>query len=251
MNHIVIRSSDRHSSSSSSANARFMLHPGIRFGEAKRLKLEYAQVYNTVYNIQADVNNNISLAENKGAILTGSLNPGYYNGETFAIEIARVLSALSPTSAVYTVSYSPTTFKLTISSTIHFTISTLIGDYLCWKEMGMCSAGGLSPVDGTLGLTYTCPFPVTLNAPLSWYVTINEFGTDLTASNMEKYSLYLPMTVGAGGVMEYNRLYMSQYLHATAPLITSFTVQWQTITAGATEPLSLMNSDWELVFSYE
>ena len=116
--------------------------------------------------------------------------------------------------------------------------------------MGMCSDDGLSPIDGTSGLTYTCPFPVTLNALLNWYVTINEFGADLTTTNMEKYSLYLPMTVGAGGVMEYNRLYMSQHLNVPAPMITSFTVQWQTITAGATEPLSLMNSDWELVFSF-
>ena len=66
MPHIIIRSSDRHSSSPSTASARFMLSPGIRFPERKeatKLKLEYAQVYNTVYNIQTGINAALFFAE--------------------------------------------------------------------------------------------------------------------------------------------------------------------------------------------
>ena len=68
---------------------------------------------------------------------------------------------------------------------------------------------------------------------------------------MEKYSLYLPMTVGAGGVMEYNRTHMRQELLTRVPLLSMLTVKWQAIVAGASVPLSHMNSDWELGFSYD
>lgn len=252
----IIRSVDRHASSPNSASAKFFLEPGYRFGDRKgpvKLRLEYAQVYNTVYNIQDGAG--LHLNEIDDTVLYRlALRPGYYDGYSFAVEIARALTAGSGNAASYTCTYNPTTFKLTIGSTISFKLRGVASEYKympCWREMGMYDETGLLPVDGGFATSYTCPSPVKLNLPLSWYVTIPELGSNLTISSMDKYSLFLPMTVGAGGVMEYNRTYMPQELTVAVPLLSILTVKWQTTVSGTTQALSLQNSDWELGFSYD
>ncbi len=208
-------------------------------------------MYNTAYNIQTGVNDSIVLDEAKTVgvgFATGTLTAGYYDGDTFATELTRVLNTLS--SRTYTVTYNAMTFRLTITNSTLETFRNRSSS-TCWKELGLTTSNGLAATNTVEDTVATMPFPVSLNRPLSWYVTIPEFGSTLTVSSMEKYTLFLPMTVGAGGVMEYNRTYIQQEVTVQVPLPSTFTVYWQTSTAGASTSLSLLNSDWELGFSYD
>jgi hypothetical protein len=161
---ITIRSVDRHTTSASSADARFILTTPLELGatpKLRRLRLEYAQVYNTPYLIQSDVNDRINFSEAGGARVA-TLTAGYYNATTLATEMAAKMSAAPGATVTYTVTYSSVTGKFTWTGTAAFTLLPLTGVNAAlnpWKILGLMSTNGGAAVDGTTGTSYTAPYP--------------------------------------------------------------------------------------------
>jgi hypothetical protein len=248
---ITIRSIDRAAKSISSSDCSFTLSTPLQLGtgnKTRQLRLEYAQVYNTPYLIQAAINDRISFLENATAKVA-TITAGYYNALTLASEIATKMTAISGGYNTYAVTYSAITGKLTWTAANAFTIQSLTGTNASlnpWKVIGMISSNGLAAIDGTSGVSYTAPYPVNLSMPLSWYVDIPEWGSPSQSTGKPLYGLYLPMAVGTGNAMEYTSMMPRQHLSCSLPWVASFTVKWS---SSATSPLELQNSEWELVFS--
>ncbi len=249
MQSILIRSKDRHTSSASSAAAKYLLTPGLSLGDEKkgirRLKLEYVQVFNTPYNIQTDVNDRLDYDE-YGIAWTAIIPAGYYSASSLATAIGTAMTATS--SSNYTVTYSTVTRKLSFSADISFSLRCLTGEnkaYSPWKELGFSAASGLTAVDTDGGYDCVAPYPVNLALPLSWHVQIPELGQPLQTTDGKKYRLYLPMTAGTGGIMEYTGMMPTQELTTEEGLLRNFSVTW--VANGSV--LSLLNSEWEIMFS--
>lgn len=252
MSLITIRSIDRHTSSESSSNCKFYLTPGIDLGEAKKttLKLEFAQIFNTPYHIQAS-NCVIDFYEN-GSDKVATLSHGYYDAGSLASEIASKMTTASGVNT-FLVTYATLTRRFTFTAnTMNFQMKLLTGASAAsspWRELGFLSSNGLAAVDSTIAMAITPDFPVNLTLPMSWYVNIPELGlrSQSTSSTQPIYSLYLPMTSSSGFLSEYTKLLPAQELIAHERWLRNFSVQWFT---GDTE-LSLQNSEWEIVFSVE
>lgn len=254
---IAIRSLDRHFSSSSSANCNFKMNPGIQIpqGEMKtgtKLRLEYAQIYNTPFTIQTGVSDSIDFNDNSTNLLA-VLTPGYYNGTTLATELGLRMTNASTTNT-YTVTFVTQTRSLTIVATSTgtvspFTILMSTGSHTAiapWRELGFSSTTGLSPVNSTTGTTCTAPFPINLNLPLSWYVMIPELGQFGQTSACSKFSLYLPCYSASGQVMEYKSSMPNQVLITPQQWLRNLTVEW--VNSSGSQ-LSLQNTEWEIIFS--
>ena len=91
--YILVRSQSRSTSSASSSNFEINLSPPIRLYDAKRLKLEYMQIYGTIFNVDA-TNNNLDFfedAKNKSIV---AISPGIYDatslGSSFQSALNRV-----------------------------------------------------------------------------------------------------------------------------------------------------------------
>jgi hypothetical protein len=256
MSLITIASKDRHFSSVSTADCKFMMTPGIEIPKGKggtRLRLEYCQVYNTPFTIQTGINDTVDFNDtstNRAAVLT----PGYYNGTTLATELSLRMSAVSPNN-IYTAVYVTQTRSFTITATsltapVNFTLNMLTGAHSAispYRELGFLSSNGLNPVDTVAALACTAPFPINLALPLSWYVAIPELGMFGQTSSSQKFSLYLPMVNRSGQVMEYSAKKMpTQTLITSEQWLRNLSVVWSN-SSGTT--LSMQNFDWELVFS--
>ena len=253
MSLITISSKDRHSSSTSTAECKFMLSPGIEIPKGRgstRLRLEYAQVYNTPHLIQTGINDTVDF--NDGTSRVALLTAGYYNATTLATELGVRMTAVSPNN-IYTVTYATRTRSMTITATsattpINFTIIMRTGANSAkspYRELGWISSNGLQPVDSTAALTCTTPFPVNLVLPMSWYVNIPALGMFGQTSDSKKFSLYLPMENLSGQIMTYERTRPRQEPVTYESWLKNFDVTW-TNSSGTT--LSMQNMDWELVF---
>jgi hypothetical protein len=80
-----------------------------------RISLESCIIPNTVPAVNNN-NNKVYFAEEEGATLTATLEPGNYTGTTLAVELKRVLDLAGD--HTYSVSYNSSTNKLSITTTL-------------------------------------------------------------------------------------------------------------------------------------
>ena len=231
-----------------------MLSPGIEIPKGRgstRLRLEYAQVYNTPYLIQNGINDTVDF--NDGTNRVAVLTAGYYNATSLATELGVRMTAVSPNN-IYGVVYATQTRSMTITATslttpVNFTIIMRTGANSAkspYRELGWISSNGLQPVDSTAALTCTAPFPVNLVLPMSWYVNIPALGMFGQTSDSKKFSLYLPMENLSGQIMSYTKRMPTQELITYETWLRNFDVTWAN-SSGTT--LNMQNMDWELIFS--
>lgn len=110
-----ISSSSRRSGNSSQA----VIQLSDSLMNVSRLRIISACIDYTYFDVDSD--SHIPLVENGGSVTLCNLNPGSYTPSSLSVEIARTLTASSPSSATYTCTYSSSTNQYTISnSTINF-----------------------------------------------------------------------------------------------------------------------------------
>jgi hypothetical protein len=113
---LFLSSKEREPSSSSTSDFRLKLPRPILAGE--RYELIYAQIPQTVYNL--DSNNN-SFVLNDGSPNALAIPPGFYTANTIVTELQTQLNAVS--ALTFTVAFSETSQKITITASGPFTVN--------------------------------------------------------------------------------------------------------------------------------
>ncbi len=174
------------------------------------------------YSVVNETNNTFSLAENLpvNSTLTVTLPIGNYTSTTLATTLASSLNASSPNAKTYTVVFSSTTNKFTITTTDAdpaFRFSLLFGTSANTGQDNprfvLGFPGGESTADATF--TLTAPFSAQISGPNYVYLNSDSLGQmsntmlPTGALNLGKGSngpqmTRIPITCNPGGVTFYN-----------------------------------------------
>lgn len=159
--------------------------------------VESVQIYNTTYTIN---DNCYKLYWTDGATVAhvSVLTKGNYNSNTLAQHIEDVLNTDDTNSDTYTVSYSQTTGKLTISSTSNFSLT-----FGTNTSLSCAYVLGFENINKTGANTYTGQNIVKLNT--KYYKIYTDFGKINTYSSNEAVNLlcYVPNDVNFGDMINY------------------------------------------------
>lgn len=205
-NFILVNSQSRNSSlSSSSSNLTILLNDKIRLNGRTKLSLEYFVCYATIFQIDA-TNNKIDFFEN-ATNKSSTLTNGFYDATTLATEIKTRLDATSGGYNTFTVTYSTSTKKYTISAGNNFRLMFSTGSNAstsAWKVMGFSNSTGTSGIDTTSGTSTTSVDIINLSLPLSFYIQINNFGSvNFKSTDGDTFTFYIPASSSNGEIIEY------------------------------------------------
>ena len=142
-----------------------------------RITLLTAVIPNTMYTFRNDqfvVNNNFDFIDSTGAV-TAVITPGSYNTAQFITEFTAQLVAVSPDT--YTITYNPTTLKLTItSSSALFQILGFTGVNFGHNILPYI---GFNQVDTTAGAVQVAPNAINLGSPKEIFIKCANFQTPI------------------------------------------------------------------------
>lgn len=125
---IYIQIDSKNRTSGSIQNARFYVE---KIANCKYIEVLDLQFFNIQYTI--DNRNRYVYFTDAGGATTSTLTKGRYDGDTLATEIQ---TQLNTDSSGYTVSFSDTTLKLTISNASAFVLNTATTTTSAWLTMG-------------------------------------------------------------------------------------------------------------------
>lgn len=245
-NYIVINSQDR--SKGNSSDFTMNLKNPIRLNGRKKIKLKNIVMYNTFYNIN-DNNNKIDFYENL-MNKTITLSNGSYNINNLITHIENLLNSISSGYAVYTVSYSSITFKLTISSTENFRLlfksglNSLTSPY---KELGFVEEDGILPIDTNLDNITTSNNIVNLSLPMNLYVSINNWnGLNIQDTSGTYSSFVIPVIIKSGQIINFNGNDIEQFIEIPTNINIIYNLQIN-INSINNKLINLNNSEWSII----
>ena len=120
MPYLNIRSQDRTSTSSSSTNFTVLLKTQIA---AKRFRLKAVNLPNSVYNINTGVNDSFAFVDSTSTLRNCQIPAGSYDATSLAYQIQSIMSGIDSGNNIV-VSYSPVTFKISITAALVITWKT-------------------------------------------------------------------------------------------------------------------------------
>ena len=161
-NVILIQSKDRISGSAE----RFIVRVPP-FHDITGVSLLAATIPNTLYNI--DSSNNVVYWDRGGALMA-TLPPGAYSITSLMVMLGSLMSAADGAFS-YTIAYSETTMKLTISTTAAFSLSVDNQDFALWTVLGW--GGQTAPT--AAALSHTAPAVVRLDFPNQLLINLGEW----------------------------------------------------------------------------
>jgi len=142
-----------------------------------------ATIPNTVYNITA-ANNMVYW--NRGGALSAPIPPGAYSITALIAMLGAVMQATDG-AAVYTVSYSETTMKLTITSTLAFSLSADNLTNAVWSVLGWGGQTAATPS----ALSHTAVNVVRLDTPNNLLINLGEWCPSFLASTANIRSCFV------------------------------------------------------------
>lgn len=189
MNHLLIKSSDRLSSSTGSHNFRLQLTTPIENGD---YELVSVSMPNSFYVVN-DTNNKIYFTDDSTA-RTATLTNGYYSTSTLPTEIKSAMETANSSFQTYTVSYSSSTSKFTVSAAGNFTF-----DFASNTSNSARKLLGMNATDDSAATSHTSDNIVDLSGPRIVCIQLNMAGDTLRNSQDDLYcDLYVPMDVDFG-----------------------------------------------------
>lgn len=153
------------------------------------------------FYVVSTINNTASLSEgasNPDLLLNLSyifhITPANYTAATFAAAVATALQSVSPNSLTYTVTISPTTGTLTISTSMQFQISFTPGNPQMEKIWGV-RAGTASPQINATSGSYTSINPVQLWGPDQLLIVSPTITSYMQSRNLDISPYEIPNTL--------------------------------------------------------
>jgi hypothetical protein len=156
-------------------------------------KLKHVILPNTVYNVRSN-NCNFIIREAGSTAITISIPYGYYNVSTMCIMLQQLLSSVG--TQTYAVTYSSTTFLLTISAPGAFLLD--------FGGLQSCAALlGFLPIATTSDVLHTGTNAMHLQIDVL-YIVIDEFSRGIIGKNGKPYTFMIPLDENSGSIINYN-----------------------------------------------
>jgi hypothetical protein len=166
--------------------------------------VRYITIPNTLYAVNA-TNQNIDWAN--GAAHTATIPVGNYTGTTLAAAVQLAMDTADAV-RVYTVVYSDTTHKLTITTDDTSAVVFAGGNLnTCWRVVGVAETGGVS-----LASAAAFPFPIFLSCPLSLGIRIKQAPDAGYVVGQQQGTLIVPLLSEANAFNYYSNDDFQQYL---------------------------------------
>jgi len=178
----------------SDTSSSFKVHLNHPIEGKHWINLSYFSVMNTIYNVTSE-NNNITV-DVGGTPYNAVIPIGSYNITSLT---GALKSALDNNGSLltYAVSYSDTTFLITISAGSSF--SLLFGT----SKNQINEVIGFEPQDTNAATSVTGSYAIDLHSPIL-FVRINELGSQYNASNHDdRMTFVVPVQVNSGDMITY------------------------------------------------
>lgn len=230
---LIIDSKDRTAQSTSSTDCSFIFQPGLTCKEVEVLSLVMPM---TQYNINATNN---SIYFNDGSIKNFLITPGNYSVTDLITTLQATFNSFSPNGFV--VSYSDVSMKLTITSTLPF--SLLFGSYTTNSSAYILGFADDNTVAST---SHSSDFAIDLSLPLYIYCTVDEFSTNIkSTNNFDNATFVFPNKVNSSDILLFSKQTdYEQRSKVTEVNMQALRVRW-TIQGNTT--LDINNNDWSLI----
>ncbi len=231
---LVLDSIDRLDTSKSSTECDFQLFPGmIGCHGVELLSLVMPM---TQYNINSS--NNV-IYFNDGGNQTATMPVGNYTATTFVPMLETTLNSVSGIGFVVTYSDTTMMFTITAGSNWFYTFGTNqtnSANYIL----------GADPVNTSPALSVTGPNAINLSLPLYFYVSVNEFQTNVkSTNNFDNASFVFVNPVNSGDVLVFDRnTQYKQVVNITESNIQTLSVRF---TNHNNQTLNINNSNWVMV----
>ena len=242
---IHIRSKDRSSSSTLSTDFTFLypLKPYETNGATVYIKLLYALIPNTIYNVTSS-NNAINWNDGT-ATMTTTIIAGSYTTLGMITALATKMTSDSSTNGALTVTgaVSDTTFFTTLSAGGNFTLNMASASTTIGAVIGFSMAATLSGAS-----TYTGTTVPNLYLPESIFLNILSSGNTYNLStNNSQFQFIIPIPVNAGAFIEFKESTYFQQGYKTADVFQNLHV----LLCQGTNPISLNGADWEFLLEVD
>ena len=231
MPYLIIDTRDRTNSTDSTSNFTIRL-PNI-LQNVNYVKLKQVIMNHRIYNVSAEYKNNI-FSYSEGSPISFSIIDGFYTPQQLATHIQNGMNNTSVRSNIYSVVYSETTFKYTITSTNNFSVT----------QTELSSLMGITQTtDNTLSIV-TSDSVVLFDDPSYLLLDLNCFPMNTITTKNISTCFILPSN---GSVEEYNGL-MNQCMSFTSPInVQTFNVVLKNPDGSV---VNLNGTNWIIVLEY-
>jgi len=207
-NIVYINSRDRVDNGPGSPTTIFKIKFAFPAFHAKKITLLASQIPDTVYAFRDDAfvqNNLIDFIDSSGLPVVATITPGTYTSAQIINELQTQLMAVSPDT--YTVTYNPTTLKLTItSSSPLFQILGATGVNILQHALYLL---GYENADTTPGAVQLAPNVINMEPPKILFVKIANFQAPIHGTAGSMTSMFaIPINDSFGNINfyeQYNR----------------------------------------------
>lgn len=188
-NLLVISSKDRMNQSDTSSSFTVQFNEAIRFD---KLAFVGAYIPNTIYNITSS--NNL-VYFNDGANRIATIPSGNYDVSTLSSAIQTQMNSVS--ALTFTVSYSPMTYKMTITGTAPYSLT-----FGTNTTNSIAKKIGFANLNTTPALSQTGNNAVQLNKQIM-YINIKELVSIAKTSSNIIYNFAIPINANSNEVIQY------------------------------------------------
>jgi hypothetical protein len=198
---MIIHLNTKDSQTSDNASSMFNLNRLPKSKDKKKLSLQSIEFANMIYPITR-YNRTLYFQEDSdtGTTYSGNINiNNIYDGNTFATEIQRILNAETGNAYDYSVSYSTTTKKLTISEDSNNPFKIVAGDNNCNDLMGMNTSIDTSFETSSFELRN----PIDITGTKYFDVMSNINTVNFTSTSTSNILMRVPVSVNFGEILYY------------------------------------------------
>ena len=240
MPYLNIRSQDRTSTSSSSTNFTVLLKTQIA---AKRFRLKAVNLPNSIYNVITGVNDSFAFIDSTTTLRTCQVPAGAYDATSLCYQIQSIMSGIDSSNNIV-VTYSPVTFKISITAALVITWKT---GYSLNPTIGYTLSTDLAISSGTT----LSQQAVNLNPYLNMICTIQNCPTNLNSCSSLGGQFLIPFNVPRGSTMIVDSLndYQQDLQMSSPTIFTQFVISL--LYDDCSTAVNLNGLNWTMLFEYD
>ena len=242
MPYLNIRSQDRTSTSSSSTNFTVLLKTQIA---AKRFRLKAVNLPNSIYNVITGVNDIFKFVDSTSTLQTGQISQGSYDATSLAYQINSIMSGIDTANNIV-VSYSPVTFKISITNSLNLIWKT---GYAFNSLIGFTLSTDLNFSGGTT--TALSQQAVNLNPYLNMICVIQNLPSNINSCSSYGGQFLFPLNVSRGSFQIVDSLndYQQQLELAFPFTFTQMVISL--LYDDLSTQVNLNGLDWSMLLEYD
>lgn len=246
--YIHIDSNDRNTpnqNQTSNETGSFSINLVRNYGYVKKLKLEYINIPVLGYNVTSSNNTIYFSAPGGSPTYTVTIPSGAYNAYSLCTAIALAMNT-AVGSSIFTVTYSPTTFLITIASSTPNYILTFGTN----TTNSLAGTAGFINQNVTISGASVTATNTPLLAPLDFFLCIGDAAVDIGGNQKSEVGATFAIPINGNSGDYVNFVSTDQYgkLYKDVPLNN---IMYVTVIDNNYNVLNLLNARWTACISYE